>query len=107
VNTTRDAIVNAQRDSSVTAQRNATVAAPNGTANVTGENVNVAAAAALTMTGTTITGQNGSQTLHKLMTDAAMAVYNEHTHTDSHGDQSGVPQQQMDNNDLTQTAEFS
>lgn len=38
---------------------------------------------------------NVAGTLHQLMTDLAMAVYNGHTHSDPQGGNTGVPNQQM------------
>jgi len=101
----RDATVTPTRDAVVTAGRNATVAAPSGSATVSGQSVAITSASTLAMTGTSINGGDGGG-LHKLMTDTAMAVFNLHTHLDSHGDESGPPQQQMDASDLTAITEL-
>jgi uncharacterized protein involved in type VI secretion and phage assembly len=43
----------------------------------------------------------GSGTLSELMNATAVTIYNEHTHSDPQGGDTGVPNQQMDHGDLT------
>lgn len=74
----------------------------NGTINATAPNIALTAAQAIALIAQAITGGNGGS-LHKLVTDALVTLFNSHTHIDSRGGATSVPQQLMTNSQLTAT----
>lgn len=100
-NAGRDAIITTTRDMTATIGRNLTAEAQ-GNVDINGaENVSITAGESITFDAPLVTGSDG-QTLHQLVTDVLVGLFNSHTHPAEGGD-TGIPNQQMGDAELTTT----